>query len=104
MFKLIRGYLSQPLKSCHFGIWSQCRYGFGFFIRRIAVLCCFLIPYPEKRGLENIYMTFSDKVGKKLKEKCEQKEPDMHPINVRVSSNYNIIISQVFDSVFNVKC
>src|SRR5664280_2973875 len=48
-------------------------------------------------------MPFSYQIGKELEEKCKQKQSDMHPINVGIGRNNNIIVSQVFYSVFNIQ-
>jgi len=48
-------------------------------------------------------MTFPDEVRKELKEECKKQKPDMHSINISISGNHNIIISQVFNTVFNIK-
>ena len=104
MFEFIRRYLSKSFKPCYFRIWSKRCNSFCFFIRRIAISCFFFISYPEERCLKNINMSFSDQIGKELKEKCKQKQPDMHSVNISISCNNNIIISQVFNSVFNIEC
>src|SRR5664279_6569183 len=48
-------------------------------------------------------MPFSYQIGKELEKECKQKQPDMHPINVGIGRNNNIIVSQVFYSVFNIE-
>ena len=44
------------------------------------------------------------KIGKKLKEECKQKQPDMHTVNIGISGNNHIVIPQIFNSVFNIQC
>ena len=46
-------------------------------------------------------MSLPDQLGKKLEEKSYQQKPDMHPIDIRIRGDYNLIIPQVFQVLFN---
>ena len=104
MHEFIRRYFSKTLKSCHLGVWPQRCNSFCLFFRRITIPCFFFISYPKKWCLQNINMSFLNKVGEELKKKCKQKKPDMHSVNIGISGYHHVIISEVFYSVFNIEC
>ena len=54
------------------------------------------IPYPEKRGLQNIQMSLPHQFRKELQEECHQQHPDMHAIHIGIRGNNNVVIAQVF--------
>ena len=48
-------------------------------------------------------MPLPDQIRKELKKEGEQQQPDMHPINVCISSYYNFSVSKPIQTIFNIQ-
>ncbi len=49
-------------------------------------------------------MAITDQARKELKEKCDQQQPDMHPIHIRICSNHHISVPEIIQVFFNIQC
>src|SRR5665647_1641980 len=102
--KLIRRYLTQPLKPCNLRFGSKVLYRLKSLIITVTVACFLFVPYPEERGLQDINMAFPDKIREELQEECQKKQADMHAVNICVSGHDHVVITEVFHGLLNIQC
>src|SRR5690606_4265258 len=48
-------------------------------------------------------MSFLYQFRKKLKDKRNQQQTNVHPINISIRGDYDVVISQIFHRIFNIQ-
>ena len=62
------------------------------------------VSHTEKRRLEHENMPFLDQFRIELQEERDDKQTNVHAIDVGICSYNNLVIAQVVKSVFNIEC
>ena len=91
--ELVGRNLTQTFESGDLRVLAKFLYGFLLLLVGVAVVCLALLPYAEKRGLQDVQVPFTDKVGEELQEESEQQQTDMHCVNIGICCNNNLVIA-----------
>ena len=70
---------------------------------RLVLYLCALIPYTEQWRLQHIDVSLLYQFGEELQEEGYHKQTYMHTIHISISSNDNLVISQVVQTVFYIE-
>ena len=119
--KLLRRNFSQTFESGYLGIVTKfvdCGNAFLVGVAVVglhfALLCLasgtaalalgiFAVQNTEQRGLKNLEVASLYKFGIELKEIGEQKQSDVHAINISIGSNDYLVVTQALDAVIDIE-
>ena len=101
--ELVGRNLTQTIESGDFRVLAKFLYGFLLLLVGVAVVGLALLPYAEKWGLQDVKVSFTDKVGEELEEECEQKQTDVHTVNIGIGCHHNRVVAEVLKVVLNVE-
>ena len=63
-----------------------------------------LVAHTEQWGLQHIYVTFLDKVGEELEEECDDKQSDVHAIDIGIRRHDHLVVTQSVQTILDVEC
>ena len=74
-----------------------------FFRFGVTIIGRLFVSNSKKGRIENEKMPISDQIGKKLKEKRQKQQSNVHSVHVRIGGNNDSIVAQIFDAVLNIQ-
>ena len=101
--EFVRGDFAQPFEAGDLRFAAQffdCRLFLGFVV---AIMGFLFVADPEQRGLQDVDMAIFYQIGEELQEEGHQQKPDVHPVDIGVGGDDDLIVPEAFDPLLDIE-